>query len=113
EIGYIRRRHLPALYAGSIGLVFPTLAEGFGLPVLEALACGAPVITTNAVPISGVEREAQIVDLNSPEQIASAMEKLLDDQELINRARLEEPNFAAPFTWKRAAEQMLELFTNG
>ncbi|MEO6909019.1 MAG: glycosyltransferase family 1 protein [Abditibacteriaceae bacterium] len=113
EIGYIPRRHLPALYAGSIGLVFPTLAEGFGLPVLEALACGAPVITTNAVPISGVERVAQIVDLNSPEQIASAMENLLDDPELINKACLEGPNFAAPFTWKRAAEQMLELFTNG
>ena len=111
EIGYIRRRHLPALYTGSVGLVFPTLAEGFGLPVLEALACGAPVITTRAVPIPGIGSVAQIVDSHSIEQMAKAMESLLDDPEITNQARLKGPEFAAPFTWKRAAEQMLELFS--
>lgn len=111
ETGYIRRRHLPVLYAESAGLIFPTLAEGFGLPVLEALACGAPVITTRAVPIPGIENVAQIVDPHSTEEIANAMEKLLDDSEITNRARVEGPHFAAPFTWNRAAELMLRLFT--
>jgi len=110
EIGYIRRRHLPALYAGSTGSIFPTLAEGFGLPVLEALASGAPVITTRAVPIPGIENVAQIVDPHSTKEIAKAMKKLLDDSETTNRAHVEGPRFAAPFTWKRAAEQMLDLF---
>jgi len=112
EIGYIRRRHLPVLYAESAGLVFPTLAEGFGLPVLEALAGGAPVITTRAVPIPGIENVARIVDSNSTEEIANAMENLLDDPEITNRARVEGPRFAAPFIWKRAVERMLELFTD-
>jgi len=113
EIGYIRRRHLPALYAGSAGLVFPTLAEGFGLPVLEALASGAPVITTRAVPIPGIANVAQIVNPHSKNEIAKAMEKLLDDSENANRARAEGPNFAAPFTWKRAARQMLLFLDKG
>jgi glycosyltransferase involved in cell wall biosynthesis len=112
EIGYIRRRHLPALYAGSAGLIFPTLAEGFGLPVLEALASGTPVITTRAVPIPGIKNVAQIVNANSSQRIAGAMEKLLDDPEITNLSRAKGPEFAAPFTWKRTAEQMLELFTN-
>jgi len=110
EIGYIRRRHLPALYAGSVGLVFPTLAEGFGLPVLEALACGAPVITTRAVPIPGIKNVVQIVDPHSVEQIAKAMVNLLDDPKITHQARLKGPQFAAPFTWNCAAEQMMDLF---
>lgn len=112
EIGYIRRRQLPALYAASVALVFPTLAEGFGLPVIEALACGAPVITTRAVPIPGIEELAQIVDSSSPEQIAVAMEKLLDDPKITTKAQLDGSRFASSFTWKRAARQMLEFFIN-
>lgn len=110
EIGYVSRRHLPVLYAESAGLIFPTLAEGFGLPVLEALASGAPVITTRAVPIPGIENVAQIVNPHSAEEIVKAMVKILDDSTITTQARVEGPRFAAAFTWKRAAERMLKSF---
>lgn len=111
EIGYVRRRDLPALYAGSAGLIFPTLAEGFGLPVLEALACGTPVVTSPAVPLPGLENVAQIIHPHQPEEIARVMEHLLENPALTAHARLEGPRFAAPYTWKRAAADMLETFT--
>jgi len=111
QTGYVRRRHLPALYAASMGFIFPTLAEGFGLPVLEALASGAPVITTRAVPICGVSKCVQMVNAHSAPQIAAAMEELLINPQLRKRAEEVGPQFAGTFTWQRTAREMLQLFT--
>ena len=72
-IGYVARRDLPALYAQCEAFVFPSLAEGFGLPVLEALACGASVVTSAAVPLPNLSEAAIICEPHSPASIASAI----------------------------------------
>ena len=109
-IGYVARRDLPALYGQCEAFLFPSLAEGFGLPVLEALACGAPVITSEAVPLPGLENAALLCDADQPDSIAAALQSLLGNVD--ERARLAKAgrDYARPFTWRRAAKQTLEVY---
>lgn len=73
-IGYVPASHLPALYTGAVALSFVTLNEGFGLPVIEAMACGTPVITSSVTALPEVAGDAGIiVDPNSPQALAEAM----------------------------------------
>jgi len=77
---------LAVLYRGGRALVFPSLAEGFGLPVAEAMACGTPVVTSNRSSLPEVAGEAALlVDPENPAAIASAMEAVLEDQDLRGR----------------------------
>lgn len=109
-IGYVARRDLPVLYAHCEAFVFPSLAEGFGLPVLEALACGAPVVTSAAVPLPHLENAALICDAHRPESIAAVVQGVLRDGD--ERARLKKAGreYARPFTWRRAARETLEIY---
>ena len=76
--GYVEDEHLPALYAGADLFAFPSLYEGFGLPVLEAMACGTPVVTSNASSLPEVAGDAAIlVDPHDVEQIVNAMRLVL------------------------------------
>ena len=99
---------LPALYAGATAFVFPSLYEGFGLPVLEAMACGAPVACSNTSSLPEVAGEAAVlfdpVDVN---EMATAINRLLDDEGLRERLRERGRLQAARFTWKRTAELTL------
>ena len=109
-IGYVARRDLPALYAQCEAFVFPSLAEGFGLPVLEALACGAPVVTSAAVPLPDLSAAAIICDPHSPASIASAIAGVLGSASERARLKAAGREHARPFTWRRAAHQTEEIY---
>ena len=109
--GFVDEADLPALLSGATALCYPSLREGFGLPILDAFACGTPVLTGNATSLPEVAGEAAVlVDARSPQAIAGALAELLGDvrrrAELValGRRRLEQ------FTWQacaaRAAEAM-------
>lgn len=82
-IGRVPEKDFPGLYRGALALVFPSLYEGFGLPVIEAMACGTPVLTSNTTSLPEVAGDAAIlVDPLSVEQIAAGIERLCTDFDL-------------------------------
>lgn len=100
--GRIAEEKLPGLYRGAEALVFPSLYEGFGLPLVEAMACGTPVITSNVTSLPEVAGDAAVlVDPTSVEQIASAMERIVSDASLREQLRGKGLIRAAQFSWKR------------
>jgi glycosyltransferase involved in cell wall biosynthesis len=109
-LGYTERRHLPALFAGCAAFVFPTLAEGFCLPVLEALGAGAPVITSPAVPLPNLETVAEIADPHDDEALSQRIEALLAQPERAAQLRQRGRDYARTFTWRRAALQTLNVY---
>lgn len=109
--GYVPAAELPALYAGAACFVFPSLYEGFGLPVLEAMAAGTPVVASRVGAIPEVAGDAALlVAPDQPAELAAAVASVLDDRTL--RARLVERGRrrAAAFTWERAARETLAVY---
>jgi glycosyltransferase involved in cell wall biosynthesis len=107
--GFVPNETLPDLYAAAEVFVFPSLFEGFGIPVLEAMACGTPVCAANVSSIPEVVGEAGLLfDPYEPEAIADAMRRLLTDPPL--RAELVQRGLAQAkrFTWDAAAAAVLE-----
>ena len=99
---------LSALYAGCDFLVFPSLYEGFGLPIVEAFSFGKPVITSNVSAMPEVAGDAALlVDPNSVDEIANAMKRLITDRALYDTLALKTKPQAAKFSWDKAAEQTL------
>jgi len=110
-LGPVPNDDLPALYAGAMLFVFPSLYEGFGLPSLEAMACGTPVVCSNTFSLPEVVREAAImVDPLDAEGLAAAMERALRDQALREEMREKGLKQAAKFSWERTAREMLEVY---
>jgi glycosyltransferase involved in cell wall biosynthesis len=106
--GYFPEEELPLLYKGAEVLLFPSFYEGFGLPVLEAFACGLPVIVSNVASLPEVAGDAALyVDPNDHKDMAGKVETLLDDKSLrqdqIARGYVQ----AEKFTWRSTAEQIL------
>ncbi len=102
---------LPLLYNAAELFVFPSFCEGFGLPPLEAMACGTPVITSNASSLPEVVGEAGImVDPHDVEGLAEAMLKVLGDPELRREMRAKGLAQAKKFSWKETARQTLNLY---
>jgi glycosyltransferase involved in cell wall biosynthesis len=107
--GYVGDRELAPLYRTAAVMVYPSLAEGFGLPVLEAMASGTPTITSNVSSMPEVAGDAGlVVDPTSTEAIAEAIEAVLTQPDLSARLREAGPARAAGFTWKRSGELLLE-----
>ncbi len=108
--GYVAEEDLPALFSGARLFVFPSLYEGFGLPVLEAMACGVPVVCSNASSLPEVAGDAALLfDPLDVEGMAAAMERVLGDERL--RAELVERGLkrARGFSWERCARQTLAV----
>ncbi len=109
--GYVQPADLPALYGGAACFVFPSLYEGFGLPVLEAMSAGTPVVASRvgAIP-EVVEDAALLVDAHRPTELAQAIESAVSDP--ILRARLVARGRARAqlFTWERVARQTLAVY---
>jgi glycosyltransferase involved in cell wall biosynthesis len=110
-IGFADDADLPALYTGAAATVFPSLYEGFGLPVLEAMACGSPVVTSNCSSLPEVAGDAALlVDPLDEAAIADATARVLDDAALRERLIARGRERAAAFTWARAAEQLAGVY---
>jgi glycosyltransferase involved in cell wall biosynthesis len=109
-VGAVPEAKLPSLYRGSEALIFPSLYEGFGLPVLEAMACGTPVVTANVTAMPEVAGDAAVlVDPTSVEQIAGAMEQAVRDTSLREKLRERGRARAAQFSWERSAATVHKL----
>jgi glycosyltransferase involved in cell wall biosynthesis len=107
--GYVPRSDLPALYSGASAFVFPSLYEGFGLPVLEALACGAPVISADVTSLPEAAGSAAIlVDPRQPEAVADALQRVLQDEDLRADLRRRGPAHAQSFRWDASARAVLD-----
>ncbi len=104
--GYVAAEDLPALYAAADLFAFPSLYEGFGVPVLEAMACGAPVVTSNVSATAEVAGEAALlVDPLSVASIRDGLRSLLSDGALRSRLSRRGMERAARFSWRRAADE--------
>jgi glycosyltransferase involved in cell wall biosynthesis len=104
---------LPALYNGADLLTTPSFYEGFGLPALEAMACGTPVVVANRSSLPEVVGEAGLlVDPDDVDDIAQALARVLTDEAL--QAQMRELGIAqaARFTWERAAQETLTVYRN-
>jgi glycosyltransferase involved in cell wall biosynthesis len=109
--GYVRPEDLPALYAGAAAVVYPSLYEGFGLPVLEAMACGVPVLTSNNSCLPEVAGDAALlVDPLDTGAIAEGIWSILSDMALRNRLTRAGLARAAEFTWERTARETLAVY---
>ena len=103
-LGHVEDDELPALYSGARALVFPSLYEGFGLPALESMACGTPVIASNTTGLAEAVGEAGLtIDPSSVEELADAMRSVLNDEALRDRLVAAGRAHAANFTWARTA----------
>lgn len=111
--GFVPEEDLIGLYNGAAIFVFPSLYEGFGLPPLEAMACGVPVITSNAASLPEVVGEAAIqVDPHSPAELARAMNDVLTNPELREDLRRNGLARAKLFSWEETAQKTLAVYQN-
>lgn len=102
--GYLPDRDLAALYSGAACFVYPSLGEGFGLPVLEAMACGAPVVTSNRTAMPEVVGDAGLLtDAEDEEGVSEAILRILTSEELSAELSAKARRRAAEFTWERCA----------
>lgn len=110
-LGRVPDEDLPGLLAGSLALVYPSLYEGFGLPPLEAMACGVPVITSNRSSLPEVVGDAALlVDPEDVAAIASAMRRLADDPALHADLAVRSLAQAGRFSWRLTAEALQALY---
>ncbi len=109
--GYLTDEDLCALYSSCSVFVYPSLYEGFGLPPLEAMACGAPVVTSD-IPVikESVGEAAVLVDPNSVNELRHAILSVLESRELSERLAKSGIDQAGKFTWEKTAAQTLEVY---
>jgi glycosyltransferase involved in cell wall biosynthesis len=111
SLGWLPETDLIAAYRAASAVVMPSMYEGFGFPVLEGMACGAPVIGSNAASIPEVLGDAGILfDPSSPGELSAAIQSVLDDPSLRESLREKGLRRAKLFTWKRCAEETLTLY---
>ena len=111
-LGYVPNAQLPAIINQCTIFLYPSLRESFGIPILEGMACGVPVITSNtsSMPEVAGDDAALIIDPFKPEEIASAMQTLVEDQMLANVLSEKGIQRAKHFSWKAMAENVLTLY---
>lgn len=111
-LGYINDRELKALYENALGFIFPSTYEGFGLPVLEAMRCGCPVLCSKAASMPEVAGEAALYfDPHQIDDIARAFDDFLSAPQLHEQLRATGREQAARFEWSKTARQTLEILS--
>ena len=110
--GFIRDGDLAAVYSAATVFVFPSLYEGFGLPPLEAMACGTPCVVSNSSSLPEVTgRAAMLFNPTSPDQLVEAISRVLTDRLLYESLRQEGLRQSAQFPWAKAAEETLQVYS--
>lgn len=110
--GYVEDAHLPALYSAAAAVAYPSLYEGFGLPLAEALACGTPVLASSAPCLPEVAGGAALLaDPRDEQALAAALLRITGDTALRADLRARGLLRAASFSWQAAARQLLTLYT--
>lgn len=112
RLGYVDDETLACLYSGATALIYPSLYEGFGLPILEAMACGCPVICSNKSSMPEVAgAAARLIDPGNPDDLAAAIDEVTGcpeyRQDLIHRGYAR----AAAFSWTRTAQETQAVFS--
>jgi glycosyltransferase involved in cell wall biosynthesis len=109
-LDYVSDDDLPYLYNGAISFLLPSLHEGFGIPIIEAMACGTPVITSDCSSMPEVAGDAALlIDPYSVESIAGAMRELLDDPRRTDSLRISGLERAKTFRWSYSADKLHNL----
>lgn len=111
ELGHVPGEDLPALYGAARALVFPSLSEGFGLPVIEAMACGTAVLTSNICSLPEVAGDgALLIDPCSVDAIAEGLVRLATDDPFVAHLRSQGLRRSTRFSWTANARQTLEVY---
>ena len=109
--GYVADDDLPLLYRSATAFVYPSLFEGFGLPPLEAMACGTPVVTSNNSSLPEVVGDAALlIDPYDERDLGEALLKIVNDDQFRLRLREQGIARAKKFTWRAAAEKTLQIY---
>ncbi|MDQ3876822.1 MAG: glycosyltransferase family 4 protein [Actinomycetota bacterium] len=110
-LGFVPRSDLGPLYAGARAFCFPSLLEGFGFPVLEAMTHGTPVVTSRGTSTEEIAGDAAVlVDPLDTSDIARGLASILDDQEFASRLADAGRKRAATFTWERSADRLADVY---
>lgn len=109
--GHVAKADLPLLYAGAQAFVFPSLYEGFGIPVAEAMACGTPVISSNCASLPEVAGDAGVlIDPTDTEALADALIQVLSNDQYRQQLRERGLRQSQRFSWQTMAQQHLDLY---
>lgn len=109
--GYVAEEHMQELYAGAVALIFPSLYEGFGLPILQAQACGTPVVTSNLASMPEVAgRGALFVNPNASEDLAVKMRMVVDEDRTREELKREGFENIKRFSWDDCARKTMNVF---
>lgn len=109
--GYIPYREIPLMYNAAALFLYPSLRESFGLPILEAMACGVPVITSNTSSMPEVAGDAaELIDPFNYKALSAAMGQILANEDLRNRNKEKGLQRAKKFTWKASAEELRHIY---
>jgi glycosyltransferase involved in cell wall biosynthesis len=111
--GAVTDEELANLYSNALAYVFPSLMEGFGLPGLEAMSCGCPVIASNAGPLPEIYGQAALYfDPTNIEEMTEAIKKITDDSELWEKLKKLGLDQVKQYSWEKCAKQTLEVYKN-
>ncbi len=109
--GHVPDQDLPAVYAGAAALVYPSFYEGFGLPILEAMACGCPVICSRAASMPEVAEDAAwYIDPHNKDSLVHAIETVVTDSAVCQRLKAAGLARASRFAWEQTARRTLDIF---
>ena len=111
--GYIPNSELQYIYNGAYAFLYTSLRESFGIPLLEAMACGTPVITSNTSSMPEIAGEdALLINPEDDESISKMMLKIENDESLYNQQREYGLERAKMFSWKKTAENLLKVYNS-
>ena len=112
-IGYVSEEDKPALYSGALAFVYPSYFEGFGLPVLEAMAAGTPVITSYATSLPDVAQGAALlIDPYNTAELVTVIQQVIADKNMRSNLRAKGTAIAQKYSWEITTKKVLDVLTN-